>query len=98
MMIRRPEDVAAAVKKARHDLSITQAELASRVEVDRQWVYRLENGEPGVSLGLVLRTLNVLGLTLQIDTGEKDAPKSPPVAKQSARARPRFSIDDVVDE
>lgn len=98
MIIRRPEDVAAAVKKARHDLSITQAELASRVEVDRQWVYRLENGEPGVSFGLVLRTLNVLGLTLQIETGDKDAAQSAPVAKQPARDRRRFSIDDIVDE
>ena len=90
--------MAAAIKKARNDELLTQDELASRVEVGRQWVYRLENGEPGVSLGLVLRALNVLGLTLRIDTGEKekDAPAS---AKAKPKgARPHFSIDDVVDE
>ncbi len=98
MIIRRPEDLAAAIKSARADKELTQDELASRVEVGRQWVYRLENGEPGVSLGLVLRALNALGLTLHIGTGEKEEAKPAPPVPASGRTRRRFSIDDIVDE
>lgn len=97
MIIRRPEDLAAAIKTARADKELTQDELASRVEVGRQWVYRLENGEPGVSLGLVLRALNALGLTLHI-TGEKEEAKPAPPVPASGRTRRRFSIDNIVDE
>lgn len=98
MIIRRPEDVAAAVKKARRDQSLSQSDLAARVEVDRQWVYRLENGEPGVSLGLVLRALNMLGLKLEISALDEKVPKAAPAAEKSAQSHRRFSIDEIVDE
>ena len=94
MIIRRPEDVAAAVKKARRDLSLSQSDLATRVEVDRQWVYRLENGEPGVSFGLVLRALNVLGLKLEISTlEEKDPIASIPRDIERAFSKRRQAIE-----
>lgn len=98
MIIRRPKDLAVAVKKARRDLSLTQADLAARVEVDREWVRRLENGEPGLSLGLVLRAVNVLGLALHIETVKPDEANPAPALGKSARSRAHFSIDDIVDE
>ena len=97
MHIRRPEDLAAAVRDARHKQSMTQVELASRLEVNREWVSRLESGEPGVSLGLVLRALTILGLAVRIDMPNEiagPAAKPPP----STRTRPRVSIDEIVDD
>lgn len=94
MRIRRPEDIAAAVREARRKAGLTQVELASRLEVNREWVYRLENGEPGVSLGMVLRALNVLGVHLRIEMGEEEA-KAPGAGK---RTTPRISIDEIVDD
>ena len=102
MQIRRPDDIGAAVRDARTRQSMTQTDLAARIEVNREWVSRLESGEPGVSLGLVLRALNEVGLTLSLPdptVSPNDQPDAitPPTQRPSAAPRP-FSIDDIVDE
>lgn len=96
MRVRRPQDIAGAIREARRAADISQAELASKLEVNREWVVRLESGEPGVSLGIVLRALTVLGLAVTIGD---DAEKKPaePVSATSKR-RPPISIDEIVDD
>lgn len=94
MRIRRPEDIAAAAREARRKGGISQTELAARLEVNREWVSRLESGEPGVSLGIVLRALNALGLHLRIEENEAEEAAKP----ADKGRRPPISIDEVVDE
>ncbi len=98
MHIRRPEDIAAAVREARRVQKLSQTKLASKLEVNREWVSRLEAGEPGVSLGIVLRALNVLGLHLWIEEQNKDRSEDKPTNTSERKQRSPVSIDEVVDD
>ncbi len=71
MKIRSIRNLAAAVRGRRRDLGLTQAELAVRAGVSRKWVYEFEAGKPTAELRLILRTLDVLGLTLELGYQEE---------------------------
>lgn len=94
MRINRPADLAALVREARHRKGWTQVNLATRLEVNRDWVIRLESGEPGMAIGIVLRALRELGLELQVVSAATEAPAQP--CKKPGR--PQISIDEVADE
>lgn len=64
MWIRTVDDVGRLVKDRRRQLGLSQAELAERVGVSRQWLVGLERGKPTVEMALALRTLALLGLNL----------------------------------
>jgi HTH-type transcriptional regulator/antitoxin HipB len=55
-------DLAAAARGRRLGLGLTQAELAARARVSRQWLNEFEAGKPTAELGLVIRLLDALGL------------------------------------
>ena len=65
--LRTPGEVGAAIRTRRRALGWDQAELAEKVGVSRLWVNQIERGKPGAGLGLVLRTVKTLGLTLSIE-------------------------------
>lgn len=50
----------------RRSLKIRQSDVARRAGVSRQWIGALEQGKPTLELGLVLRTLEVLGLEITL--------------------------------
>lgn len=77
MLLRTPKDVGAIVRQRRHELRIAQSTLAERVGASRQWIIDCEKGKPRAELGLVLRTLGVLGLRLTAGT------EPPPKAKNA---------------
>lgn len=55
-----------SIRIAREQRGWTQAELARRVGVSRQWIISLEQGSPNARLGLVLSTLGHLDLTIDL--------------------------------
>ncbi len=64
--------------RGRHiQLGLSQAELARRAGVSRDWVNSFEAGKPTVELMLVLRILEVLGLRLDV-SGSADVPEPHP--------------------
>jgi HTH-type transcriptional regulator/antitoxin HipB len=63
-----PRELGLRVRDRRLQLGWSQAGLAKRVGMTRQWVIALEKGSAGAALGTVLRTLSELGLVL--DVGE----------------------------
>jgi len=97
MNIRRPNDLGAAVKEARRKQGMNQTELAERLEVNRESVSRLERGDPGITLGIVLRALNILGLSLALED-EAATPQRGPANPAEGKSRPRISIDEIVDD
>lgn len=66
MRMRSIRDLAAAVRGRRSDLRMSQAELAARAGVSRKWIYEFEAGKPNAEVGLLLRVLDALGLTLEV--------------------------------
>ena len=86
MLIRTSTDLGAIIKDRRKKLGMGQAELAAQIGASRQWVVSIERGHSRAELGLVLRTIDILGIRL--DARDNDA-ISPPV-------RPGPDIDAIV--
>lgn len=72
--ISNPADAGAAVRAARHATGLTQAELAARAGVGRQWLVNLERGHQRAELGKTLAVLNTLGIML----ATRPTPPPPP--------------------
>lgn len=66
MKVRTPLDIGLAIRDRRRKLKLSQAELARKVGVGRQWIIAIEHGKSRAELGLVLRTLSALNLPLRI--------------------------------
>jgi y4mF family transcriptional regulator len=64
MQVHTVRDLGAAVREARSHQGLTQAELASRAGVSRDWLVRLEQGHPRLEVQLVLDVLAAAGLAL----------------------------------
>lgn len=56
--------IGALVAARREEVGLTQADLASRVGVSREWILRFERGNPGANLRGVLKVLQELNITL----------------------------------
>ena len=88
MILRTPQDIGAIIRQRRRELDLDQRTLADRVGVSRQWIIDVEAGKPRVELGLVLRTLDALGLRLTTDEPKKSKrPAAPPVPDIDAIVR-----------
>ena len=66
VIVRTARDLGAAVRDARLRQGWTQAELADRIDVSRQWVSSLERGKTTAELGIALRAVAALGLIANI--------------------------------
>jgi HTH-type transcriptional regulator/antitoxin HipB len=55
-----------AIYQRRTDLGLTQAELARRAYVSRQWLVAVEGGKDTAEIGRVLAVIRVLGLQLEL--------------------------------
>lgn len=65
MNVHAPADLGLLIREERRRQGLDQKTLAVRVGVSRQWIIEVEKGKPGAPIGLVLRTLRVLGVTLR---------------------------------
>ena len=66
MLVGQVFDVAMAIRARRRQLKLRQIEVAKAAKVGREWLVDLEHGKPSVELGLVMRTLETLGLELVV--------------------------------
>ena len=66
MIVRTARDLRAAVRDARLQKGWTQAELANRMGVSRQWVISLEQGKASAQLGTALRAVAILGMVADL--------------------------------
>lgn len=67
MHIRTPLELGAFLRDLRSKRGIDQGTLARQVGVSRQWIVAIEKGKPRAPIGLVLRTLNTLGVSLDVE-------------------------------
>lgn len=66
MRIRTPREIGLLIRDLRTSRHWSQERLAESAGVTRQWVAALEQGKPRAELGLTLRALNALGVTLDV--------------------------------
>jgi HTH-type transcriptional regulator/antitoxin HipB len=71
VLIRTPRDIGALIRDRRKYQKLDQADLADMIGVNRRWVVEVERGKPRAEVGLVLKALQALGLTVAIDSNEK---------------------------
>ncbi len=82
-------DLASAARGRRLELGLTQAELAERAGVSRDWVNYFERGKGTVELALVLHLLEALGLEMELRPTRADA---------NQRGRAASDLRSFVDE
>lgn len=68
-------ELGAAIRAERRRLGLSQAALAERAGVGRDWIIGLEKGKPTAEVGLVLRTVRALGLTVQLGLESATTPR-----------------------
>ncbi|MEQ1874972.1 MAG: helix-turn-helix domain-containing protein [Ilumatobacteraceae bacterium] len=66
MKIANSTALGGAIYQRRTDLGLTQAELAQRANVSRQWLVAVERGKNTAEVGRVLAVIRVLGLQLAL--------------------------------
>ena len=87
MRIRTPTDLGAVIRDRRTKLGLCQATLAQRVGASRQWIVEAEKGKPRAEIGLLLRTIQALGIALMTETA---------VPEKKSGARAPVDIDSIV--
>lgn len=97
MLVSTPRELGLVVRERRHDLRLSQAELATRAGVGREWLVSVEKGHLRAELGKLLALLAELGLSLDLrpdteiavepgDDGSVDLDKL--LGEHDARTRP----------
>jgi y4mF family transcriptional regulator len=86
--IESASDIGNAIALARKAQGLTQAELAKRAGVHQPKVSEIENGKATAHVGLVLRIVLALGLTINIGDGDT------PIASVASRAGPDVVFDE----
>lgn len=66
MQVKSARDLGLLIRSSRRKQRMTQAQLAATVGASRKWVIDLEAGKQTSDLRLVLRTLNAVGLDLDV--------------------------------
>lgn len=91
MRVRTAQDIGLMIRAQRRKLGLDQRSLAERVGVSRQWIVDAEKGKQRAPVGLLLRTLDTLGLRVSI-VADATAPQRP------SSVTPAIDIDALVEK
>jgi HTH-type transcriptional regulator / antitoxin HipB len=80
MRANTPRELGLLMRERRHDLRLSQAELAARAGVGRPWLVAVERGHARAELGKLLAVWSELGLTFDLspETGTAIEPGDQP--------------------
>lgn len=90
MRIRTLVELGLRVRDRRLEIGMSQAQLADRVGVSRQWVMNLEQGNAGAALGQVMQVLDILRLDMHLRDRRTGTPTGEPRGPRRS-----VSYDDV---
>jgi HTH-type transcriptional regulator / antitoxin HipB len=79
--------VGALVRQARLMAGLSQTDLGQRIGASRFWVAQFEKGKPGAELGLALKAMHALGLTVLIEPTK--------ASQRGARPKPKTRRTDL---
>ncbi len=66
MRIRTAADLGAFIRERRTKLGMDQIALAKKAGTSRKWLVEVEQGKPRAEIGLILRTLKGLGVSVDL--------------------------------
>jgi HTH-type transcriptional regulator/antitoxin HipB len=66
MRIRTTADLGAFIRGRRTKLGMDQVALAKKSGTSRKWLVEVERGKPRAEIGLILRTLKSLGVSVDL--------------------------------
>ena len=80
MRVRTATDLGAFIRERRVKLGMDQSSLAKNAGTSRKWIVEVEQGKPRAEIGLILRTLKALGVSLDLaaDRAQKTVAASEP--------------------
>ena len=81
MRIRTATDLGAFIRERRTKLGVDQLELAKKAGTSRKWLVEVEQGKPGAEIGLILRTLKSLEISIDLEADPSVATPQPGKAK-----------------
>ena len=64
--LRTSRDLGAAIRRARRDRGLSQAELAARAGVGRPWLSEMEGGKRTAEIGRILLVVSALDLAVTL--------------------------------
>src|ERR1700752_4780287 len=73
-IVRNPERLGKPIRLKRKEKGLSQSALAAQLGGGRKWVIGIESGNPIAELGLILKTLDVLGLGASITEKSQTTP------------------------
>ena len=88
MHVRTAKEIGTFIRDQRKRQKLDQATLASLIGVNRRWVMEVERGKPRAEIGLVLKALAALGLSLSVHRDD--------ISGSSANALDTVDIDEIV--
>jgi HTH-type transcriptional regulator/antitoxin HipB len=88
MQLRNSSELGGLIRETRRQRGLDQSELAQQVGVSRQWIIEIEKGKPRAAIGLILRTLNALGVRLDARTD---------LGKNAQKRGPKVDLNAVIE-
>lgn len=85
MRIRTAADLGAFIRERRTTFRMDQSALAKKAGTSRKWLVEVEQGKPRAEIGLILRTLKSLGVSVDLkadsslETPSIGKPKTPDI-------------------
>lgn len=73
LIARKPQDLAAVARAAREQAGLSQAELAERLALSRDYMVDLESGRLSLQVDRLMRVFHELGVTVTLEYGGDDA-------------------------
>ena len=92
MFIRTASDLGALIRERRLKLGLDQIDLARKAGTSRKWLVEVENGKPRAEIGLILRTLKALDVTLSVADTTSDV-----ASRRTKTDTPSVDINQVID-
>ena len=77
MRIRTATDLGAFIRERRTRLGMDQIALAKKAGTSRKWLVEVERGKPGAEIGLILRTLKSLEISIDVEADSSVETSSP---------------------
>jgi HTH-type transcriptional regulator/antitoxin HipB len=74
MRIRTAADLGAFIRERRTKLGMDQSALTKKTGTSRKWLVKVEQGKPRAEIGLILRTLKSLGVSVDLKADSHETP------------------------